>query len=58
MKTKPKITKKEAMTQFSGRIEKWKGEIIKRLARENRCTCADVFRTAVDEYFTNHKLGK
>lgn len=58
MKISIKITKKEAMTQVSGRIEKWKGDIIKRLARENRCTCADVFRTAVDEYFTNHNLGK
>jgi hypothetical protein len=58
MKTTPKITKKEPMTQVSGRIAKWKGEIIKRLARENRCTCADVFRTAVDEYFTNHNLGE
>jgi hypothetical protein len=57
MKT-PKITKKEAMIQFSGRIQKRKGEIIKRLARENRCTCADVIRTAVDEYFTNHNLGE
>ena len=58
MKTKPKITKKEAMTQFSGRIEKRKGDIIKRLARESSCTCADVIRTAVDEYFTNHNLGE
>ena len=58
MKNIPKITKKEPMTQFSGRIEKWKGDIIKRLARENRCTCADVIRTAVDEYFDNHNLGK
>jgi hypothetical protein len=46
------------MEQFSGRIEKRKGKIIKRLARENSCTCADVIRTAVDEYFTNHNLGE
>jgi hypothetical protein len=58
MKTMPKITKKEPMEQFSGRIQRRKGEIIKRLARENRCTCADVIRTAVDEYFTNHNLGE
>lgn len=58
MKTKPKITIKEPMEQFSGRIEKRKGKIIKRLARENSCTCADVIRTAVDEYFTNHNLGE
>ena len=58
MKTKLKITKKRAMIQFSGRIEKWKGDIIKRLARENSCTGADVIRTAVDEYFTNHNLGE
>lgn len=56
MKTKPKITKKEPMTQFSGRIEKRKGKAIKRLARENSCTGADVIRTAVDEYFTNHNI--
>jgi hypothetical protein len=58
MKKANKITKKEPMTQFSGRIEKWKGDIIKRLARENDCTGADVIRTAVDEYFANHNLGK
>ena len=46
------------MTQFSGRIKKWKGAIIKRLARENSCTGADVIRTAIDEYFTNHNLDK
>lgn len=58
MKTKLKITKKEAKIQFSGRIEKWKSDIIKRLARENNCTGADVIRTAVDEYLTNHNLGE
>jgi hypothetical protein len=58
MKTNHKIAKKEPMIQFSGRIEKRKGAIIQRLARENNCTCADVIRTMADEYFENHKLGK
>jgi hypothetical protein len=54
----PKITKKEQMTQVSCRYQKRKTNLLKRVARTERCTIADVMRTAFDEFITNHNLDK
>lgn len=48
--------RKEPTTSFSVRVPRGSASILRRTARQNRCTGADLLRTAWSEYIANHKL--
>ena len=50
------INRKTPTEVFGGRIEAAKMNVIRRLAKKERCYSADIIRTALDEYIENHNL--